>query len=117
MLALDLPWPSPDLSPNARVHWAKKARAAKKARSLAGWTAVQHRQMECFKNQQLLVSAIFSPPDGRPRDTDNMLASVKPYFDGIADVIGVDDSKWQLAIQREEPRPLGNVRIQIEVIE
>jgi len=27
MMAVDLPWPSPDLSPNARLHWAAKAKA------------------------------------------------------------------------------------------
>ena len=44
-----------------------------------------------------------------------MLASLKSSFDGIADVIGVDDSKWDIAIQRAEPVRGGNVRIEIEV--
>jgi hypothetical protein len=36
MKELVLPWPSKDLSPNARKHWAAKAKAAKAARYMAG---------------------------------------------------------------------------------
>lgn len=34
MKELILPWPSKDLSPNGRAHWARKAAAAKSARAL-----------------------------------------------------------------------------------
>lgn len=48
MKELILPWPSKDLSPNARVHWARKARAVKSSREqayylakAAGWPALE----------------------------------------------------------------------------
>lgn len=58
------------------------------------------------------VCITFIPPDRRPRDLDNMLASIKSGLDGIADVIGVDDSKWSITIQKED-RIGGMVRVVI----
>jgi crossover junction endodeoxyribonuclease RusA len=114
MLILELPWPSRDLHPNSRVHWARRARAAKRAREDAGWTAraAGFRRIEA---NSVSVTAIFIPPDNRRRDSDGMLSSIKNYLDGISDVIGVDDSLWNIAIRREAPRKPGAVRIEIEV--
>ena len=36
--AITLPWPHKGLSPNARLHWAAKAKLVKAAREQAGWT-------------------------------------------------------------------------------
>lgn len=110
---VELPWPSRDLHPNARCHWAKKARAAKIARSDAAWWA-KAAGVRLIKADALQVTAIFFPPDRRRRDADGMLSSIKSYLDGIADVVGVDDSQWRIAIRRDEPRPGGAVRIEIE---
>lgn len=112
---LELPWPSSLLSPNARLHWAAKAKAVKEARSVAGWAAVSTRELERFKGKALKVTAVFCPPDARRRDRDNMLASIKPYLDGIADVIGVDDSNFELTISKAEPVKHGAVKITLEV--
>ena len=116
--AIELPWFDTDLSPNKarNMHWSKKAKAVKAARSLAAWWAVQTRQFEFFKDKRLSVRAIFTPPDNRRRDTDNMIGSCKAYFDGLSDVIG-DDSKWLLSFRREEPHAPGGVRIEVEVVE
>ena len=35
-MILHLPWPPKELSPNARVHWAKKSKAAKAYRLQCG---------------------------------------------------------------------------------
>ena len=43
-----------------------------------------------------------------------MLSACKAYFDGIADFIGVDDSKWSIAIRREPVVKGGAVRIELE---
>lgn len=114
VLTIDLPWPDRRLHPNARPHRMEKARAAKKARADAAWAA-KAAGLGRIEADAINVTAVFSPPDNKRRDLDSMLASLKPALDGIADVTGVDDSKWQIAIRREVPRPLGNVRIEIEV--
>ena len=112
MKIVTLPWPDKKLSPNAREHWAVKARLKKSARATAAKAAqaagVRRSDASC-----LSVTAVFFPPDRRARDLDNMLASLKPSFDGIADVIGVDDSKWEIALRRDEPQKNGLVQILI----
>jgi len=55
----------------------------------------------------------FHPPDMRRRDLDNMLASIKSQLDGIADVIGVDDSMWGLTILRGDVAKGGCVCIEV----
>lgn len=41
----------------------------------------------------------FVPPDRRKRDDDNMIAAFKPGRDGMADALGVDDSRFRLHIE------------------
>jgi len=115
MIIVELPWPSRDLHPNARVHWAKKAKATKRARSDAAYMALSRgvRTHDFFGVESLDVTLVFIPPDNRARDTDGMISSVKGYCDGIADVLGVDDSKWVLGIRREKPRKPGFVRVEV----
>ena len=36
----------------------------------------------------------FCPPDHRRRDLDNIIASMKAANDGIADALGIDDSRF-----------------------
>lgn len=116
MIAIDLPWPNRALSPNSRIHWRPKAAIAKTSRQYAIWCAREAgiRANDPDIPQHLKVTAIFMPPDNRRRDLDNMLASMKPALDGIAQAIGIDDSKWQIAIRKEAPVKGGAVRIELE---
>ncbi len=116
MIAIELPWPPKELLPNSRVHWSKRAKAAKECRTLAwGLTlAAGVRRNDPDIPQYLKATFIFSPPDNRRRDLDGMLSSAKNFIDGIADVIGVDDSRWSIALRKEAPRKGGSVRIELE---
>jgi crossover junction endodeoxyribonuclease RusA len=115
MIAVDLPWYSPDLHPNTRTHWAARARAAKKARRDAAILAKAAGFKE-IEADRIRVTAVFSPPSKIRRDADGMLSSIKSALDGIADVIGVDDSKFEFVVVKDEPRKGGNVRIELEVV-
>jgi crossover junction endodeoxyribonuclease RusA len=110
-----LPWPDRMLSPNARVHWSVKARATRKARTEAwllvgsacrkpGWPAAH-------------ISMTFCPPDKRRRDRDNCIGSMKAATDGIADALGIDDSKFQTTYSMAEPVKGGAVIVTIRGIE
>jgi crossover junction endodeoxyribonuclease RusA len=113
VIVLDLPWPHKSLSPNARVHWAEKARETKKAREWAQWVSCSHGPLEADK---LNVQVTFNPPSRRRYDADNLISQCKPFFDGIADSLEVDDSKFQLGPPLiGEPMQGGNVRFEIEV--
>lgn len=116
MISIDLPWPPRALHPNARVHWGARAKVASKCRQMAGWCAKEAgiRVNDPDIPQDLKVTAIFSPPDNRRRDVDGMLSSIKSYLDGISDIIGIDDSKWQIALRKEAPTKGGSVRIELE---
>lgn len=116
MIAIDLPWPPRDLLPNARPHWARKAKAAKQARITAAWCAREAglRPNDFDIPQRLRVTCIFSPPDHRRRDIDGMLSSAKSFLDGISDAIGVDDSKFDIVLRKGAPTKGGSVRIELE---
>lgn len=112
---VDLPWPSRTMHPNARPHWARKAKATKAARLAASLMAKEIGRIDA---EAVKVTCIFSPPPiKRNRDLDNLIAACKPYFDGIADAIGIDDSRFQhQAPVWGLPRKGGNVRIVLEAI-
>ena len=116
MIRIELPWFPRELHPNARVHWAKRAKQAKLCR-LLGQGATRKagvRWNDPDIPQALKVTAIFFPPNKHRHDEDGMLSSIKSYLDGISDIIGVDDSKWQIAIRKEAPVKGGAVRIELE---
>lgn len=106
--AIPLPWPRPGLSPNARAHWAERAKLVRGARDLA-WCLALASGARNLGWPAALVRIEFRPPDRRRRDLDNMLAAIKPYLDGIADATGIDDSRWALTIERGEPVEHGAV--------
>lgn len=95
MKELILPWPHKDLSPNGRVHWARKAKAAKRARSDAACLAFHAGWRETvFPQLRIHLHVTFYPPTKLIPDDDNMLARFKPYRDGIADALGIDDKRF-----------------------
>ena len=100
-IVFNLPWPPSALSPNGRLHWSKLAKAKKSYRAACANTAISQGGRKLTADA-LAVRVTFVPPDRRARDTDNMIASVKAGLDGLADVLGVDDSKWQLTISRTD---------------
>ena len=95
-----LSWPPRQLNPNVVVHWAQKARVTKKARNEAFLLmkselcrlAKEGKAVDKDKVSSVKVSYLFVPPDRRPRDDDNLIRCMKPFRDGIAQAIGVDDN-------------------------
>lgn len=94
-----LPWPPSDLSPNRRVHWAKRAKAAKAYRAECGWQVrssitIGKLAELTIPDGKLQLWIEFYPPDRRARDDDNLIAAFKAGRDGIADALGVNDSRF-----------------------
>lgn len=104
MIEITLPWPDRRLSPNARVHWAQKARAAKRAREHAYWTARAIAGDTSLPDGPIEITLQFCPPDRHQRDHDNLIAIMKPSIDGVAQALGVDDSRF-----RYQPVEVGDV--------
>lgn len=112
---LVLPWPSRDLHPNARVHWSKRAKAAKAARADAHLLTLEARWKEWdLGDGPIHVWIDGYGTDRRRRDADGLLSSLKPTLDGIADALGIDDRRFvPHPWVKEEVRKGGEVRIRI----
>ena len=79
--------PARTLSPNARCHWAVKAKANKRSTEEA-WAACQiamHEANEKGGWTEATCQVHWFARDNRRRDKDNCLASLKPTFDGLVD--------------------------------
>ncbi len=113
-MSIELPWPDRVLSPNSRAHWGAKARATVKHKSWAhnaalAWRGRDHRPIE--GRIDVLITAY--PPDKRPRDLDNVMASCKAYLDGIAYSLGVNDSMFNPRIQWGEGSRDGKIVVSL----
>ena len=112
---VELPWPAKELSPNARHHWAAAAKAKKAYRAkcrLLGEAQALWQVKDA--PGPITVGVTFFAPDNRPRDLDNMLASMKSGLDGLADAMGVDDSGWSFrVIKAKQIVPGGLVVVEV----
>lgn len=111
MIAIELPWPSVDLSPNARMNPFAHAKAKKAAKNAAwGFTkAVMSARgipIGSFVGP-VKVTYTFHPAIDRARDDDNFAARMKASRDGIALALGVDDRhfKQQPVVFGEKRKP------------
>lgn len=100
-MTIVLPWPTKELSANSRVHWGTLAKAKKAYRDACAWQA-KAQGAHAMKAERLKIEVTFFPPNRNRRDLDNCIASMKAGFDGLADVLGVDDSKWVMSFQMAE---------------
>ena len=111
-----LPWPPTGLSPNARLHWAKLARLKKQYRAVCAGQARIHGA-RAIKADALHITVEFVPPTRRAFDLDNALARMKSGFDGLADVLGVDDAHWVWTMRKAPAGTVGGfVRVGVEVV-
>ena len=111
-----LPLPPRELSPNARPHWAAKARAIKRYRQTAWLCALAVRPSQPV--QVARVTSRFFFRTLRRRDRDNLLASLKPAFDGIADarVVANDAGMIHMPVEQYVDRADPRVEIAVEAV-
>lgn len=115
MSEITLPWPARELSPNARCHWAVKAKAVKAARQAAGW-ATKAAGVKVEGDGAIYLHITFHPPSKRRHDIDNCVARLKGAIDGIADGLGVDDSRFRLGVEIGEVVSGGKVLVSVKGI-
>lgn len=115
-LELALPWPSKDLSPNARVHWRDRSKATKAARQTAVLLAFKAGWRDAWLPEGRLHLWInfYQAPGKKLPDDDNMIGRCKAYRDGIAQVLGIDDKRFiSHPYVSNERRPGGQVVVRI----
>jgi len=92
-----LPWPPAECSPNTKVHWAVKAKAAKAYRKTC-WALAVEAGAKAAESGDIWLHITFCPPKKWTHgDRDNLVARMKPGFDGLADALKVNDRRFRLA--------------------
>jgi crossover junction endodeoxyribonuclease RusA len=94
-----LPWPDMKLMPNKSKGraWqsASKIRAEQRAAAVLCTQAALQTTGEKSYIGNIPLSLLYLSPDKRHRDLDNLLAASKPIIDGLAQALGVDDSRFK----------------------
>lgn len=122
MIRIVLPFPSKWLNPNQRSRWAltkarKAARLHAGKETMAAVNGGMREARSCFAGKgDIHVEVIITPPDNRRRDRDNMMASLKSHFDGIADALGVDDNLFLPTFTFAPPQVPGRVDVTVRPI-
>jgi hypothetical protein len=106
---IELPFPPSSLSGHTKGHWRSTAGIVAKHRAWARAATLAARPAVPASGD-IRVVTIFYPPDRRG-DRINFPNRMKPYFDGIADALGVNDSRFLPAYHFAEPVKNGRVVI------
>ncbi len=102
--------PDAALSPNARGHWSKRAKANRVARNVTRLSVVSalNALPSAFPREGVLrITPVIHWGKGRrTMDGDNAVSVLKPYIDGIQDALGRDD-RWFVVSVPEQVRTPG----------
>ncbi|MFC9768634.1 hypothetical protein [Rhodococcus jostii] len=79
-VTIELPWATPPMSMNDRMHWARKAGITKGIRDTTH-VLVQHLP----KSGHITIGLHYRPRDDRRRDVDNLMPVLKACADGVVD--------------------------------
>jgi len=107
---VSFPWPDKRLSPNARLHWAQKAKAVKAYKETCYWLMRTAGRPKL--GDKIPVTITFYPPTKRRYDLDNRIASFKAGQDGIASALGVDDCLFEPTYKRGDAIKGGQVSVE-----
>jgi hypothetical protein len=99
---IELPWPPSSLSGHAKGHWRSKSGVTSKYRAWAKAATEAAGVMGIPITGDIRVIVTFYPPDRRG-DRVNFPNRCKPLFDGIADALKVNDSRFLPVYQFAEP--------------
>lgn len=110
---IELPFPAKCLWPNARPHWAAKAKAFKAHKEWAYIAGCWEGELSA-PGGRIDWSVTIHPKTAHAIDDDNARASLKAYQDGLALAFGVNDSQFNApSLTFGEPIKGGLVRIVI----
>jgi crossover junction endodeoxyribonuclease RusA len=108
---IELPFPPATLSGHHNVHWRVLQPVKKKHRDWAR-LATLAACVPVPDSGDIRVSVTFYPPDRRG-DRTNYPNRMKPYFDGIADALKVNDRRFLPTFHFGEPVHGGKVIVEV----
>lgn len=123
---LELPYPPAGLNPNRlrRLHWSQRSRVVREYREEIGWDSkVCAQKMMAIGGPTFPLkppveaTVTFVVPDRRKTDEDNLLAMLKPAWDGLVDAgVLTGDSHDVFRVTRTEVRvEPGESRVIVEL--
>lgn len=104
---IELPFPPATLSGHTKGHWRYTAGIVAKHRGWARQATLAVRPV-VPKSGDIIVEVSFYPPDRRG-DRINYPNRMKPYFDGIADALNVNDRRFVPVFKFFEPEKPGKI--------
>ena len=92
-----LPFPDSRLFPNRKngKHWTSTKTVKDMQHNQAYIITKQSVNGVVLRDGDIPLSLLFLTPDNRKRDADNMLAASKALLDGMAQALGIDDSRFR----------------------
>jgi crossover junction endodeoxyribonuclease RusA len=105
---IELPFPPINLSPNARCHWAVKAKSFKAYKFHCFALLAQFRAQLAGRSE---FAVTFHPPSARRYDIDNLVGRFKAGCDALSTACGVDDSNFVMTYRKGDCRKGGAVII------
>ncbi len=106
-----LPWPPATLSGHNNGHWLVKSAHVSRHRRHAKLAALGAKILPPDVGD-IFVTVDFYPPDNRG-DRINFPNRMKPYFDGIADALGVNDKRFLPTYNFHPPVAGGQVIVRL----
>ncbi len=111
---ITLPWPPSKLSRNgSQADYSGKARSARLYRSDALVCALRDARGATVGDGPSMLDVTGCAPDNRRRDLDNLLAMTKQGIDAIAEVLKVDDYRFEYTLRRGDVAKGGKVEVRI----
>lgn len=115
---VNLPWSkTSDFSLNSRAHWAvrhRRVKAQKRTTTLLAMQAGWHN-IRLPDDGRVRMRLTLCPPTRGPwPDDDNALTANKGALDALADVLGINDRRFQPIVERGERCQHGAVIVTLE---
>lgn len=115
-MKITLPWPPAKLNPNRHGDRRAISGMRKHYRDECFYLTREQMagQVEPARDGFLPLRVTMHQPDGRHRDVDNMLASVKNALDGMAMALRINDRQFKpVTIDWERGGKLGSVVVEV----
>ena len=106
MLTITIPYlPPAVLSPNSRLHWAKKVGPKIQVKNdvmILAKEAAQKEPKGTYPLERAVIRFKYGLPNKRVRDMDNLVAASKAMLDALKGIIIVDDNVGRIILERPE---------------
>lgn len=111
MTPIILPFPAASLSGHSAGHWRSKSGPTAQHREWARLATLEVRPAVPAAGD-ITIRVRFVPPDRRG-DRTNYPNRMKPYFDGIADALKVNDRRFVPSYTFADPEKPGRVEVEV----